>query len=198
MLSIRGLSPAYCDEQIKISGNLQVRGNLTALSSKTVKLEFSKDGSGWFGVHYVMTGSGGYYETSSTFGPGNWKARATFEGDATYGPCTNTLNFQVLGSWTKISLSASSSSVKVGERFTLNGKVDSQCGFPPFFTVKVTLRNSTDQRTWTDINSMTTGTFTFQFNQTEGTRGTYYYKCYYAGEGVYKWSMSNVEKVTVS
>lgn len=122
MLSIRGLSPAYCDEQIKISGNLQVRGNLTALSSKTVKLEFSKDGSGWFGVHYVMTGSGGYYETSSTFGPGNWKARATFEGDATYGPCTNTLNFQVLGSWTKISLSASSSSVKVGERFTLNGK----------------------------------------------------------------------------
>jgi C1A family cysteine protease len=99
-----------------------------------------------------------------------------------------------------LTATASPTTVTINQNFTISGSLTS--GGKPLTGQRITLQNSPDGTTWTDVAPpmarTTNAAGAYSFSRNETTSGVYYYHSTYAGDATHLSATSNAVKVTVT
>jgi hypothetical protein len=184
-----------------ISGTLSnATSPYTGITGATIQLQSSTDNVTFTnvpGATNVTGATGGYTISKSEPTAGTYYYRTTYAGDAFYNSTTsNVVNVTVTTIGTTLNATvngATSTSVLPSVPFTINGTLTENTTGAPIQNQLITLQNSTDNATWTTVNTTRTNSLGFyQFNQSQPVAGLYYYHTTYANNTVYSNAVSLV------
>jgi large repetitive protein len=184
-----------------ISGTLSnATSPYTGITGATIQLQSSTDNVTFTnvpGATNVTGATGGYTFSQSEPTAGTYYYRTTYAGDAFYnGTTSNVVNVTVTTIGTTLNATvngATSTSVLPSVPFTINGTLTENTTGAPIQNQLITLQSSTDNATWTTVNTTMTNSLGFyQFNQSQPVAGLYYYHTTYANNTVYSNAVSLV------
>jgi 5-hydroxyisourate hydrolase-like protein (transthyretin family) len=191
-----------------VNTNFTISGTLTQTSSGApigpdaiITLQQNESGT-WTNIANTTTDSGGNYSFSqSQSAPGTYEFRTTYAGDGLNLSAATSNVVSVNVSTTRLSIAASVPSTEINTNFTINGTlypgvVDLPAGIA---NATITLQSSTDNATWSNVGTnVTIASGFYQFNQSEPTLNTYYFRTTYAGNTTLGNATSNVVSVLVN
>ena len=157
------------------------------------------------GVVYVGSDDNNLYALNATSGAKLWSftngyrvfsSPAVVNGIVYVGDNSEYLYAIGNGLLTTLTATASTTTANVTQNFTINGTLSAGSAAIPGATI--TLQNSTNNATWTNVTTRTTNASGgYSFSKNETALGTYYYRSAYNGNATYASATSNVVKVTV-
>jgi 5-hydroxyisourate hydrolase-like protein (transthyretin family) len=180
-----------------INGTLSNATSSVGIAGQSIALQSNSTGT-WTTVNTTTTApNGSYLFSQSESAVGTYYFQTTYAGNAFYNSTTsNVVNVTVTSIGTTLNATvngATSTSVLPRVPFTINGTLTENTTGAPIQNQIITLQNSTDNVTWTNVNTTTTNAAGFyQFSNNESVAGLYYYRTTYAGNTVYSNAVSLV------
>ncbi len=191
-------------ETATISGSLAEAQGGKAIPGQRIVLSSSPDGVSFTPIGTVFTAPNGTYSTSLLMNsPGKVYFRAAYDGNSSYsGSTSSVVTVDVTTPQQKattVSLSASNTSLALGNTLNLNGILKEAQGTKAIPDTLVSIQYSRNSGAWSLLGQkMTNTTGAFSLDHTPISAGTYQYRAVFAGNAAYTSSESPIVSVIVS